>query len=266
MDPRLLPLTDHGPLAACRLELLRPHEIADRLRARPAVYLPVGTLEYHAEHLPVGLDALNAEAVCLRAAASGGGLVFPTLYFGTGGDHARYPWSVIAPSGAEISRLLSVALGRLDELGVHLAVILTGHFAAEQIAVVEGVAGEWNASGRGMRALGLSLDRAEGMAIEPDHAGRFETTLMHAHRPDRVDMLRVPPPREGEAGEDPWGPRRHVPGHSLWGVVGPDPRDFRPDESGPLLAAAVDWLLGQTRLALGGGEEDAEGSSGSASA
>jgi creatinine amidohydrolase len=92
---------------AHRLALLRPAEIAARLSERSVVYLPLGTLEFHAQHLPIGLDALNAEGICLRAATEGGGLVHPTLYYGTGGSHAAFPWSIIMPAGAEIEALLA---------------------------------------------------------------------------------------------------------------------------------------------------------------
>ena len=245
MDPRLLPLDDPRPddLDRHRLQLLRPHQIAARLEERSVVFLPLGTLEFHAQHLPVGLDALNAEEICLRAAVAGGGLVCPTLYYGTGGSHSAFPWSIIPPSGAEIGALLAYSLERLDELGVELAVMFTGHFAPEQVALVEDTAGQWNGRGRRMRALGLSVDGATGLAIGPDHAGRFETTLLHAHRPELVSPELIPEPRPSEAGEDPWGEQRYDPAHSLYGVVGPDPREFDPAEASALLDGCVKWVL-----------------------
>jgi creatinine amidohydrolase len=188
MDPRLLPLTpgDAATLDRHRLERLRPSEIAERLAERSVVFLPLGTLEFHAQHLPIGLDALNAEGICLRAASASGGLVYPTLYYGTGGSHASFPWSVIMPAGAEIDALLAHSLDRLDALGVALAVLFTGHFAPDQVAVVKGVADRWNAQGRRMRALGLAVNEPADLPIGPDHAGRFETTLLHSMWPDRV--------------------------------------------------------------------------------
>ena len=209
------------------------------------MYLPIGTLEWHAEHLPVGLDALNAEAICLRAAVHGGGVVGPTLYYGTGGSHGSYPWTITMPSDREITALLARTLSRLNDLGVLLAVVFTGHFAREQVACVRQVAHDWNERGYRMRALGLSVDQAAGLAITPDHAGRFETTLLRAHMPDRVDLGRIPPMRPDEAGEDPWGQQRHAPGHSLWGVVGPDPRDVDAADGPTILDGIVRWLLAE---------------------
>jgi creatinine amidohydrolase len=238
-DPRQESLDRH------RLQLLRPHEIAARLEECSVVFLPLGTLEFHARHLPIGLDALNAEEICLRAAEEQGGLVYPTLYYGTGGSHGSFPWSIIPPSGAGIGELLDYSLERLDELGVDVAAMFTGHFAPEQVALVEDVADRWNGRGRRMRALGLSVDGAPGLAIAPDHAGRFETTLLHAHLPERVSLELIPEPRPGEAGDDPWGQGRYDPKHSLWGVVGPDPRDFDPADAPALLDACVRWVLAE---------------------
>ncbi len=247
MDPRLLPMNDPRPedLDRHRLQLLRPHEIAARLDERSVVFLPMGTLEWHSRHLPVGLDALNAEGVCLRAAATRGGIVYPTLYYGTGGSHRSFPWSMMMPSGTEIEALLAYSLERLDEMGVELAVMFTGHFAPEQVAVVTQAAERWNGRDRRMRALGLSVDGATGLAIAPDHAGRFETTLLHAHRPEVVSPELIPEQPDDEAGEDPWGQQRYDPTHSLWGVVGPDPRDFDPADAPALLDGCVRWVLAQ---------------------
>ena len=46
------------------------------------VYVPVGTLEWHGVHNPVGADTLQAEGLAMLCAQQGGGLVFPPLYYG----------------------------------------------------------------------------------------------------------------------------------------------------------------------------------------
>jgi creatinine amidohydrolase/Fe(II)-dependent formamide hydrolase-like protein len=59
-----------------------PHEIVLRREAFPAAFVGLGTLEWHSDHLAVGLDGLVAEALCERAAAQSGGFAFPTLWYG----------------------------------------------------------------------------------------------------------------------------------------------------------------------------------------
>jgi creatinine amidohydrolase len=250
------PPTPSSPAAeahqrAHQLELLRPHEIRAALAARSVVYLPLGTIEWHAEHLPVGLDALTAHGVCLAAAERAGGLVYPPLHFGTGGGHGDYPWTVMLADEAAIVALLELALRRLQQFGVHCAVLFTGHFADEQIAMIRHIAQRWNDGGHTMTVLARSMNEISPTPIAPDHAGIFETTLLHALAPERVDLGQLPPkpPRTGDIEEDGWGPQRHVTGHPLWGVVGPDPRNFDPAQGPVLLAAAVAWLVAQVAQA-----------------
>jgi len=167
-------------LAFRQLELLRPNEIRDRLAERSVVYLPLGTIEWHCEHLPVGLDALTAHGVSLRAAALDGGIVYPPLHYGTGGGHGGYPWTVMMPGAAEIEGLLRYTLERFETLGVRLAVLFTGHFADEQVALTKAISATWNGEGRTTKALALSINEVKGAALGADHAGMFETTLLGA--------------------------------------------------------------------------------------
>ncbi len=60
-----------------QFEEMFPWEVAEALADTPLCYLPLGTLEWHGEHSAVGLDALKAHAVCVRAAQISGGLVVP---------------------------------------------------------------------------------------------------------------------------------------------------------------------------------------------
>jgi creatinine amidohydrolase len=171
--------------------------------------------------------------------------VYPPLHFGTGGGHGNYPWTVMLVDEAALVTILELALTRLAQFGVRKAVLFTGHFADEQIAMIRNVAERWNNAGDAMKALALSMNEIDPCPIRPDHAGIFETTLLHALWPERVDLGQLPPKpvRSGNIEEDGWGPQRHVAGHPLWGVVGPDPRDFDPARGPELLEAAVTWLV-----------------------
>jgi creatinine amidohydrolase len=228
-------------------ELLLPHEIDDALAKRSVVYIPLGSIEYHSRHLPVGLDGLNAHGVCIRAAARTGGIVLPALYYGVGGGHTSYPWTIMAKSGSAISDLLKETLRRLASFEVKVAVLFTGHFSDEQLALIDELADRWNASGSGLKALALSVNRTD-VRTAPDHAGVFETTLLSSMWPDRVQLDRLPSlsevpaePSDPIAGHD----HRHDPAHPLWGVMGPDPRAYDPDHANALLADIVSWTTAQ---------------------
>jgi len=232
--------------AAVRLELLLPGEIRTALLRRSVVYVPLGTYEWHGEHLPIGLDALTAHGISLAAARRDGGLVCPPLYYGTGGGHVAYPWTIMATE-SEIAPLLTRTLNRLQDFGVEAAILMSGHFATEQISMIEGIAKAWAGAGNGMHVQALAVSTPR-LVLAPDHAAEFETTLLHALWPDRVRLDLLPPieiaPSVDPHG-DPMGRQRHDPQHPLYGIFGPDPRRFNPAASAALLESLVDWLIGE---------------------
>ena len=227
-----------------QLELLRPGQIADAMAQCPRIWLPLGTIEYHSHHLPVGLDGVQAHGLCLDAAELAGGLVYPPLWWGTGGGHGDYPWTVMMPEADEIAAILMFTLRRLETLGVRQVVLFTGHFADEQLAMIARIARQWNARSGPMVAVALGVNGNAGAPFPPDHAGLFETTLLAAFQPQTVDMSLLPPANPGEAGEDPYGAQRHDPDHSLHGIFGPDPRTFLPDSAPDLRRVMAAWLAG----------------------
>ena len=235
-----------------RLEYLLPYQIRERLSERPVAYLPLGTIEWHCEHLPVGLDALTAHGICLGAASKDGGLVYPPLYYGTGGGHGAYPWTIMMPGHDEIEAQLTFTLSRMEQLGVKLVVLFSGHFAPTQLDMIDRIAASWNAQGTALKVLATAVNRIEGLSLGPDHAGIFETTLLAALWPDRVQLDRLPTLADAplQTDEDAFGDTRHDPAHPIWGVFGPDPRHFKPEEAKPLLDASVAWLAAEVRRAL----------------
>jgi creatinine amidohydrolase len=207
-------------------------------------------LEFHAAHLPIGLDGLTAHGICLRAASKVGGVVLPPHYLATGGGHTRYPWSILMSSGLELRAQLATILERLQHFGIRVSIMFTGHFAPEQLAVVDEIAEAWNARGTTMQAVPLGINRCDASPVLPDHAGVFETSILHALWPDRVDISQLPARTslmaDEAAQDDPFGPQRHDPDHPLWGVFGPDPRNFDTQAAYGLLDSLVAWLADTT--------------------
>jgi creatinine amidohydrolase len=146
------------------------------------------------------------------------------------------------PDQTEIAALLRQTLTRLQAFGVRHAVLFTGHFADEQLAMIATLANDWNAAGGPLRALALGVNGNPDAPLPPDHAGRFETTLLAAYQPQAVDLSQLPPPRPDEAGEDPYGAQRHAPDHSLHGIFGPDPRGYIAGEAAGLRHTMAAWL------------------------
>lgn len=63
-------------------EELRPDEFIERLNKLPIAYLPLGTLEWHGLHLPLGSDGIQSRGFFIRLAKRIGGIVLPMLFLG----------------------------------------------------------------------------------------------------------------------------------------------------------------------------------------
>ncbi|ALI56544.1 creatininase family protein [Celeribacter marinus] len=223
-----------------QIERLRPNQIRAALAEQSTVWLPIGTIEWHCEHLPVGLDGLTAHGLCLKASERAGGLVMPALYFGCGGGHGEFPWTIMMNSPDQIEEMLMRTAERLEAMDVERLVIFSGHFADEQLAMIDRFAETWNTRGTLLRMIATAVNRCPDAGLEPDHAGAFETLLMHALSPATVDLSLLPNLEDAPDNFD-----RLDPQSPIWGVIGRDPRTVELVQSGALLKAIVDWLAEQ---------------------
>ena len=231
--------------SSAAVERLTPRQIEERLARASVAYVPLGSLEFHGPHLPIGLDALTAHGICLAAAERGGGVVLPPWYASIGGEHSEYPWTFMYSSTESIEVLLGETLSRLDDLGVQRIVLLSGHFAEEQGDLISRVADTWNARGATALAVARTLGQAPHPPVAPDHAATFESLVLSALHPELVNLGELPDPDAFPApeGEDPFGSDRHRPDHPLHGVFGPDPRRLAPADAAPLLEYLVGWVV-----------------------
>jgi creatinine amidohydrolase len=228
--------------SSVQYELMLPWQLREAVAKKPVAYIPLGTLEWHCEHLPVGLDALTAHGLCLRAAMKTGGVVLPALHYGTGGGHGDYPWTVMMPNAAEITAQLNFTITKLKTFGFKRVILLSGHFPDAQLAMIDQLA--QHNSEENFKVIATAVNRIEGLALKPDHAGIFETTLLAAMWPSLVQLNRLPSLTDAPLQpNDIWEEGRHNPAHPIWGVVGPDPRHYKIEDAEMLLNASVDWLV-----------------------
>lgn len=153
----------------------------------PAVLLvPVGSCEQHGPHLPLDTDTRIAVAVA-DAVASGRTdvVVAPAVAYGSSGEHQAFPGTLSI--GTDALRVVLVELGRsaFPEPGggpFRSLVFVNGHGGNHDALcdAVELLAGE----GRPVSAWWPSV--AGGDA----HAGRTETSILLALRPDLVGSER----------------------------------------------------------------------------
>jgi len=171
-------------------------EVRDLDRGRTVAVLPVGAVEAHGPHLPLGTDGLIAEAAARAAAArlderGLGVVILPALVY------------TAAPFAAGFAGTLSVTPATVTALIVDLARELTRHgFAA--LAIANAHLDPAHLSALGKAALQAQEEDLLPV-VSPDltrkpwaqrlteefmsgacHAGRYEGSIVMAERPDLV--------------------------------------------------------------------------------
>src|ERR1700722_19831819 len=185
-------------------------EYRARVSSQVPVFLPVGALEQHGPHLPLGTDALLATAIATAAAAAVGGIVAPALSYGYksqpkcgGGQHFCGTTSLDA---ATLIGQVRDAIREFARHGVERLVVVNGHYE-NQWFIIEGI----DLAMRECKSS-LSIMRLEywdfctektlasvfpagfpGFALE--HAAVIETSMMLHFHPELglLDLILVEP-------------------------------------------------------------------------
>lgn len=180
-----------------RLADLRASEVQTTLTERSVLIQPVGAIEQHGPHLPLGTDLLIAEAIGELVVEQHGDeldlWLLPPLAYTKSNEHAWAPGTVWLSA----QTMLSV----LDDLGRSLSTLPT-----KRLAFLNGHGGNTQLLAVANRELRLhhglmtfllhpSLPRDSGGRVKDDdelgmgvHAGRDETSIVLHLRPDLVDM------------------------------------------------------------------------------
>jgi creatinine amidohydrolase len=196
--------------------------------------VPLGSVEQHGHHLPLGTDTTVACAVAEAAAGElGDALLAPALAYGASGEHEGFPGTVSL--GTEALTGLLVEYGRSACRWTRRLLVVNGH------------GGNLDA----LRAAG-SLLRREGRDVAwfpcavpgaDPHAGRSETSLMLHVEPGSVRTDRsVPGPTAPLAELMPRLRSGGVRAVSSTGVLG-DPAGASAEEGAAQLAALAGRLV-----------------------
>ncbi|TMI74553.1 MAG: creatininase family protein [Bacillati bacterium ANGP1] len=190
-------------------ELMRPPEIVRERSRLPLVLIPIGPIEWHGPHLPMGMDGLHAHMVAVEVAQRVGGVVLPTYYIGSetsaallgfqgteriiGMDFPDNPVKSLyfeegtfAVTVRELIRLL-----KLD--GYRLLVLVNGHGAVNHQRTLQRLAAEESDPPRVRVVFAMAFLPASPPFSDPGHAEKVETSILLATRPDLVDVTALPP-------------------------------------------------------------------------
>lgn len=188
-----------------RYERLRPAQIVARREACPVAWLPIGTIEWHGEHNPVGLDTLKIHALLEVCAREIGGLVFPPLYYGENREQALmeanaadrvqiaekmglpasnfapgYMYESVAAQNTNYHHLLLHIFYEIKSLGFKVLVVGAGHYPLLDHARAAAAIFHQTQSRPKMITWAMSGYELVRGQFEPcgDHAGKWETSLL----------------------------------------------------------------------------------------
>lgn len=192
-------------------EELTPTEFRQRLSDAPIAYLPLGTIEWHGEHLPLGSDGMQAREFFKELANETGGIVFPMLFLGPDGkqvledgtelygmdrgnflqdseqqyDPRQFEGSCYWVDNTLFYLMIDATMKQIARAGFKL-VVAHGH--GPSTGMVSDSAHLWKER-YNLKVINCWGDEAgEGMGIMVDHAAMNETSLMMYFYPDLVHM------------------------------------------------------------------------------
>lgn len=199
-------------------ELMRPPDIVEERNRLPLAFVPIGPLEWHGPHLPLGTDGLHAREVAVETARRIGGIVLPTYFVGTetvrlndqqaqglaslgftgservvGMDFPEFPVKSLYFEEGAFAVTVRELLRLLKADGYKLIVIVNGHGAVNHQRTLRRLAAEESERPNVKVEYAMAFLPATPPYADPGHAEKIETSLMMAMRPELVDVTSLPP-------------------------------------------------------------------------
>jgi creatinine amidohydrolase len=172
-------------------------------KAAGVCLVPIGCVERHGHHLPVGTDQYIARALCERVARVEPAVIFPDMCF-TQILEARHCAGTVALSPELITNLLAGVCAEIGRNGFKKIVLVNAHggnhhflrfFIQSQLARRRDYV-VYLAS-PALSAADAKAVQKQWMSSVDGHAGESETSQMLCIRPDLVKRSAIPKTGEG---------------------------------------------------------------------
>lgn len=165
-------------------------DAAAHLGRDPRLIIPVGALEQHGPHLPLGSNVLIARRIAIDLSARFGVLRAPTMYYGVNVQSDREYAGTASLRQKTLHRALNELLEAWEEHGVGEFIIVTAHGHEPHL---DALAGLVTGLAR-VRVVSIwDVEIADILEKQPGHlhACEAETSLMLYLYPDLVRMERA---------------------------------------------------------------------------
>jgi creatinine amidohydrolase len=165
-------------------------------RERAVFVLPVGAVEAHGPHLPLGTDVVISEAMARagaeRLAAAGRiPVLLPSLHYTAASFAAGFPGTLSLPAEAVTATVVGIARA-LEAHGFGVLAIANSHLDPVHLASLRAAADACATSGE-IRIVFPDLTRKPWALRLGDefrsgacHAGRFETSVVMSESPEQI--------------------------------------------------------------------------------
>ena len=197
-----------------RFEDVVGFEVGEIASEYPLAVLPLGSLEFHGPHNPLGADSIIISGIAERVAGRTKGLLFPTIQFTQCPAHTAHFQGTISVRPEVMTMYFADILRNILQLGFRKIFILNGHDgnigpgrgAIAQVANETKDAALLFASW--WEFLSSEMTKTLGMFHQANgghgHGGPLETSAVAAFRPDLVHLnksrdLPEPPDLSGGA-------------------------------------------------------------------
>ncbi len=197
------------------LENLSWVDVAAHLARDPRLIIPVGALEQHGPHLPLGTNVRIAEHMCNDLSREHDVLRAPAFQFGTNRDTPRTFAGTAGLQRKTLHRALNELLASWEDHGVNEFILITGHRHRSHLEALSTLVTD-HARVRVIDLWDVDIhDLVAGSG--PERAGEAETSLMLHLFPELVRMDRA---RDYPAGHHHRGGPRSAPPDAGPGSLG----------------------------------------------
>ncbi len=168
----------------------KPAELTAYLETNPLGFVPFGALEWHGDHMVLGVDSIKATYLCRKCAEITGGVLFPCVNWGAF-DTMNFPFTFNFKRSHLVKNTMKM-MTHLYNMGFRIVVLLTGHYPPSQINSVYKAAQEFTKQHEDVFALGIPEQAlVTDLGYVGDHAAEWETSIMMAINPEYVDLTRL---------------------------------------------------------------------------
>ncbi|MCJ7486257.1 MAG: creatininase family protein [Candidatus Aminicenantes bacterium] len=185
-------------------ELTSPEFVQAVARSGATCIIPLGILEKHGPHLPLGTDLIDCREVSLRAAGEEYTIVFPPYFVGQIFEAKNQP-GTIAYNSRMLLDFLQQTCDELARNGIKKIILVNGHGGNDSFLHYFCQSQLESRRDYAVYLFEPAYDEATEVRLaklrktELDgHAGEEETSAMLAHRPDLVHLDKA----GAESGED----------------------------------------------------------------